>query len=281
MPTRREGIGRIRCALTPLYGPREAEQIARRFAFERGGFTLTHYVVRPDEELPIPDLEESIRQLAAGRPVQYVLGYTEFCGMTFAVGEGVLIPRPETEELVAAVAAETPAGTTVLDVGTGSGCIAVSLARLIPHACVTAVDLSPQALDVARRNAERLGAEVRFVQADALTGLSELTEDSFDLVVSNPPYVPQSDRAAMHINVRGYEPREALFVPDDDPLRFYRSIARTARRLLRSDGRLWFEIYERLADETAQLLADEKFADIVVRRDINDKPRMLCCTVKK
>ncbi len=281
MPTRREVIDRIRCALAPLYGQREAEQIARRFAFERGGFTLTQFVVHPEQEVDIPDMEESIRQLAAGRPVQYVLGYTEFCGMTFEVGEGVLIPRPETEELVAAVAAETPAGTVALDVGTGSGCIAVSLARLVPDARVTAVDSSPQALDVARRNAERLGAEVRFVQADALTGLSELTEGSFDLIVSNPPYVPQSDRAAMHINVRNYEPREALFVPDDDPLRFYRSIARAARRLLRPDGRLWFEIYERLADETAQLLADERFADIVVRRDINDKPRMLCCTVKK
>ena len=165
--------------------------------------------------------------------------------------------------------------------GTGSGCIAVSLARLIPDARVTAVDLSPQALAVARRNAVRLGAEVRFVQADSLAGLHELPDAAFDLIVSNPPYVPQSDRAAMHVNVRDYEPPEALFVPDDDPLRFYRAIGRAARRLLRPDGRLWFEIYERLADETARLLADEGFGDIAVRRDINDKPRILCCTARK
>ena len=267
MPTRREVIDRIRRAIAPLYEPREAEQIARRFTFERCGITLTQYVVAPEAQADISDLEESVRQLAAGRPVQYVLAHTEFCGMTFAVGEGVLIPRPETEELVAAAAAEAVAGTAALDVGTGSGCIAVSLARLIP--------------DVARRNAVRLGAEVRFVQADALAGLHELPDAAFDLIVSNPPYVPQSDRAAMHVNVRDYEPPEALFVPDDDPLRFYRAIGRAARRLLRPDGRLWFEIYEQLADETARLLANEGFGDIAVRRDINDKPRILCCTARK
>ena len=281
MPTRREVIDRIRRAIAPLYEPREAEQIARRFTFERCGITLTQYVVAPEAQADIPDLEESVRQLAAGRPVQYVLAHTEFCGMTFEVGEGVLIPRPETEELVAAAAAGAVAGAAALDVGTGSGCIAVSLARLIPDARVTAVDLSPQALTVARRNAVRLGAEVRFVQADALAGLHELPDAAFDLIVSNPPYVPQSDRAAMHVNVRDYEPPEALFVPDDDPLRFYRAIGRAARRLLRPDGRLWFEIYERLADETARLLADEGFGDIAVRRDINDKPRILCCTARK
>ena len=159
MPTRREVIDRIRRAIAPLYEPREAEQIARRFVFERCGITLTQYAVAPEAQADIPDLEESVRQLAAGRPVQYVLAHTEFCGMTFEVGEGVLIPRPETEELVAAAAAEAVAGTAALDVGTGSGCIAVSLARLIPDARVTAVDLSPQALAVARRNAVRLGAD--------------------------------------------------------------------------------------------------------------------------
>lgn len=280
MPTRREVIDRIRHALAPLYAPREAEQIARRFLFERCGITLTRYVVDPDAEADIPDLEASVRQLAAGRPVQYVVGSTEFCGLRFEVGEGVLIPRPETEELAEAVAAESPAGAAVLDVGTGSGCIAVSLAQLIPDARVTAVDLSPQALAVARRNAARLDAEVHFVRADALAGLHELPDAAFDRIVSNPPYVPQSDRASMHVNVRDYEPAEALFVPDDDPLRFYRAIARAARRLLRPDGRLWFEIYERLAEETARLLADEGFDDIVVRCDSYDKPRMICCTVR-
>lgn len=282
MPTRREVIDRIRRAIAPLYEPREAEQIARRFTFERCGITLTQYVVAPEAQADIPDLEESVRQLAAGRPVQYVLAHTEFCGMTFEVGEGVLIPRPETEELVAAAAAGAVAGAAALDVGTGSGCIAVSLARLIPDARVTAVDLSPQALAVARRNAVRLGARSTLRAGRRIGRLARTCPDAaFDLIVSNPPYVPQSDRAAMHVNVRDYEPPEALFVPDDDPLRFYRAIGRAARRLLRPDGRLWFEIYERLADETARLLADEGFGDIAVRRDINDKPRILCCTARK
>jgi len=281
MPTRREVIDRIRRALAPLYDAREAEQIARLFLLERCGLTLTQYVVRPDAEAEIPDLDKAVERLAAGCPVQYVLGYTEFCGLRFEVGEGVLIPRPETEELVAAVAAETPAAADVLDVGTGSGCIAVSLAHLLHGARVTAVDRSPEALAAARRNAERSGAEVRFVQADALSGLHELPDAAFDRVVSNPPYVPLGDRAAMHVNVRGYEPAEALFVPDDDPLLFYRAIARAARRLLRPDGRLWFEIYERLAGETARLLAGEGFADIAVHRDGNEKPRMICCTRRK
>ena len=146
---------------------------------------------------------------------------------------------------------------------------------------VFAADISDDALTVAAENFQQLGAAVTLRKADALNGLEEAFPERFDAIVSNPPYVPESDRAAMHVNVRDYEPPEALFVPDDDPLRFYRAIGRAARRLLRPDGRLWFEIYERLADETARLLADEGFGDIAVRRDINDKPRILCCTARK
>ena len=146
MPTRREVIDRIGRALAPLYEANEAMQIARTVLFDRCGLTLTDYALHPDAEAEIPDLDQLVGQLAAGRPVQYVLGRTEFCGGCFEVREGVLIPRPETEELVAAVAAEAPAGSRLLDVGTGSGCIAVSLARLRPDLHATAVDLSEQAL---------------------------------------------------------------------------------------------------------------------------------------
>ena len=162
----------------------------------------------------------------------------------------------------------------------GSGCIAVSLARLIPDARVTAVDLSPQALAVARRNAVRLGAEVRFVQADALAGLHELPDAAFDLIVSNPPYVPQSDRAAMHPNVRDHEPGLALFVPDDDAIRFYRAIARAGRQMLTPGGRLWFEIYERAAAEIVRMLGAEGYTDTEVREDLFGKPRMVCTRLK-
>ena len=281
MPTRREVIDRIGRALAPLYEANEAMQIARTVLFDRCGLTLTDYALHPDAEAEIPDLDQLVGQLAAGRPVQYVLGRTEFCGGCFEVREGVLIPRPETEELVAAVAAEAPAGSRLLDVGTGSGCIAVSLARLRPDLHATAVDLSEQALAVARRNAARAKVDVRFLRADALGGLAELPDRTFDVIVSNPPYVPMRDRAAMHPNVREYEPAEALFVPDDDPLCFYRAIARAARRLLCDGGGLWFEVYERLAGETALLLTEEGFDEVGIRRDINEKPRIVCCRQRK
>ena len=281
MPTRREVIDRIRGALVPLYEANEAMQIARTVLFERCGLTLTDYALHPDAEAEIPDLEQLVEQLAAGRPVQYVLGETEFCGLRFEIREGVLIPRPETEELVAAVAAAAPAGSRLLDVGTGSGCIAVALARLRPDLQVTAVDLSEKALAVARRNAARAEVEILLLKADALGGLVELPDKSFDVIVSNPPYVPMRDRAAMHPNVREYEPAEALFVPDDDPLCFYRAIARTARRLLRDGGGLWFEVYELLAEETARLLTEEGFEEVGIWRDINEKPRIVCCRRRK
>ena len=150
-----------------------------------------------------------------------------------------------------------------------------------PRAEVAAADIADEALAVAAENSRRLEAPIELRRADALDNLAECFAGTFDVIVSNPPYVPRSDAAAMHPNVRDYEPPGALFVPDDDPLRFYRAIGRAARRLLRPDGRLWFEIYERLADETARLLADEGFGDIAVRRDINDKPRILCCTARK
>ena len=265
MPTRREVIDRIGRALAPLYEANEAMQIARTVLFDRCGLTLTDYALHPDAEAEIPDLDQLVGQLAAGRPVQYVLGRTEFCGGCFEVREGVLIPRPETEELVAAVAAEAPAGR----------------ARLRPDLHATAVDLSEQALAVARRNAARAKVDVRFLRADALGGLAELPDRTFDVIVSNPPYVPMRDRAAMHPNVREYEPAEALFVPDDDPLCFYRAIARAARRLLCDGGGLWFEVYERLAGETARLLTEEGFDEVGIRRDINEKPRIVCCRQRK
>ena len=276
MPTRREVIDRIRRAIAPLYEPREAEQIARRFVFERCGITLTQYAVAPEAQADIPDLEESVRQLAAGRPVQYVLAHTEFCGMTFEVGEGVLIPRPETEELVSWVVHDERRARALLDVGTGSGCIAASLALALPGAEVFAADLSDAALAIAAENCCTLGARVTLRKADALGGLDEIFPGPFDAIVSNPPYVPQSDLAAMHANVREYEPREALFVPDDDALRFYRAIARAGRRILRPGGKLYFEIYERSAGQMRLLLGEEGYTDTEVREDLNGKPRMVC-----
>ncbi|MDE6857878.1 MAG: peptide chain release factor N(5)-glutamine methyltransferase, partial [Alistipes sp.] len=173
-------------------------------------------------------------------------------------------------------AATCPA--SLLDIGTGSGCIAVSAARLLPGAEVWAVDISAEALAFARRNAARSGAEVRFVQADALR-MPDLGR-RFEAVVSNPPYIPLSERESMRRNVTEYEPATALFVPDDDPLLFYRAIARQAHRLLAPGGRLWFEVHETFADEVAAMLRREGFADVEIYADINDKPRMVCGRMK-
>ena len=279
--TRRGTIDALAARLTGLYDAREARSIALAAVAELSGLSPSALLTDPEAELAVEGLEEPAARLAAGEPLQYVVGHTEFYGRRFAVREGVLIPRPETEELVDAILHGEREARRLLDVGTGSGCIAASLALGMPGTEVFAADISDDALTVAAENFQQLGAAVTLRKADALNGLEEAFPERFDAIVSNPPYVPESDRAAMHVNVRDYEPPEALFVPDDDPLRFYRAIGRAARRLLRPDGRLWFEIYEQLADETARLLANEGFGDIAVRRDINDKPRILCCTARK
>ena len=217
------------------------------------------------------------KERATGKPLQYVFGHVDFYDAKLLVNENVLIPRPETEELVRWIA-ESPApdNPAVLDVGTGSGCIAVTLARLIPESRITAVDISEKALSIARENARRLDAKVDFRQGDALGELFPGQREQFDLIVSNPPYIPRSEKASIRVNVTGYEPAEALFVEDGDPLIFYRAIARNARRLLRPGGRLYFEIHENFADETFRMLTREGFPDTAVRRDLNDKNRMTC-----
>lgn len=277
MTSRKDTVERIRRALAPLYDEREALQIARMVATELGGITLTQLLTEPDQALTIDRLDARIAELAAGRPVQYVLGHTAFYGLELLVREGALIPRPETEELIRwIVDSPHPEAPAVLDIGTGSGCIALALARELPGAQVTAVDLSEEALAIARENARRHAAAIDFRREDALGDLLPGAAECFDLIVSNPPYVPQSERALMRDNVLHYEPAAALFVPDDDPLRFYRAIARHARRLLRPGGRLYFEIHENYARQMGDMLAEEGFPQSVVRRDLNDKNRMTC-----
>ena len=214
---------------------------------------------------------------ARGKPIPYILGRQAFWGRDFTVTPAVLIPRPDTETLVETVLnAAQGRAKTVLELGTGSGCIAVTLARLIPESRITAVDISEKALSIARENARRLDAKVDFRQGDALGELFPGQREQFDLIVSNPPYIPRSEKASIRVNVTGYEPAEALFVEDGDPLIFYRAIARNARRLLRPGGRLYFEIHENFADETFRMLTREGFPDTAVRRDLNDKNRMTC-----
>lgn len=278
--TRGEILGRLTALLTGLYGDREARSIALVAVSELSGIPESALLTDPGAPLVLERFGQIAAQLAAGRPVQYVVGHTEFCGRRFAVREGVLIPRPETEELTAWIVRDEQAARTLLDVGTGSGCIAASLALALPKARVSAADISAAALEVAAENCRTLGARVDLRRADALHDLGEVFPGPFDVIVSNPPYVPQGDRASMHVNVREYEPGQALFVPDDDPLRFYRAIARAGRRMLRPAGRLYFEIYEYAADAMRRMLGEEGYADTEVRCDINEKPRMVCSRLK-
>ena len=217
---RRGLLDRLTARLTGLYDAREARSIALVALAESSGLPLSALLTDPGAPMAADGFEAMAAQLAAGRPVQYVVGHTEFYGHRFTVREGVLIPRPETEELVSWVVHDERRARALLDVGTGSGCIAASLALALPGAEVFAADLSDAALAIAAENCCTLGARVTLRKADALGGLDEIFPGPFDAIVSNPPYVPQSDLAAMHANVREYEPREALFVPDDAALRF-------------------------------------------------------------
>lgn len=277
MNTRKEILDRIVEAIAPLYDAREARSIALLAAARLTGLPEAAFRTDPGAPAQAEGLERAIERLAAGCPVQYVVGCTEFLGREFVVGEGVLIPRPETEELVDwIVRDEGGAPLRLLDVGTGSGCIAASLAAGMPGAEVAAADISPQALAVAAENFRRLGVGVDLRRADALTDLAEVFPGPFDVVVSNPPYVPASDRMSMHVNVRDYEPALALFVPDDDPLRFYRAIAHAGRRMLRPGGRLYFEIYHLAAEAIRTMLGEEGYTAVTLREDLYGKPRMIC-----
>lgn len=274
-------------AAEPLYGAREARSIAEVLARELYGLSRLNVAVEPGAEVVLnEDNDAVLRQLAAGRPVQYIVGSAPFCGMEFGVDEGVLIPRPETEELVGWVCDDACGrdSLAILDVGTGSGAIAVALASKLPGSVVSAIDISDRALAKASANATANGVEVDFRKADVLSADMRadagLTGRVFDLIVSNPPYIPDADMASMHANVTEHEPHLALFVPDDDPLVFYRAIADHGRTMLADDGLLYFEIYEHLGSQLCAMLEGLGYVDVELRKDINDRERMLRCRKK-
>lgn len=239
--------------------------------------------MRPDlniskvEEQP---LFEALAQLKLHRPVQYIIGKTTFMDLELYVDENVLIPRPETEELVNWILedclVERGRDLRVLDIGTGSGCIAISLAKNIPNAKVFALDVSAEALQVARKNAELNEVEITFMESDIFNEF--IVDEKFDVMVSNPPYVRELEIKEMTNNVLQYEPSMALFVPDENPLRFYQRIVEVAKDNLISGGRLYFEINQYLAKETQLLLEEKNFKDIELRKDMFDNYRMLKCT---
>jgi release factor glutamine methyltransferase len=266
--------------LGPLYPAPEVKAIACRLLEHFTDIPSYKYVAEPD--LALSDAREeasvlaALDDLATGRPLQYVLGSTEFCGHRFKVGEGCLIPRPETEELVSRIIDDL-SGTeigdepfNILDLCTGSGCIAWSLAAAFPEAMVYGCDLSDAALRYACKQRVKVhGAKPIFFSADVLAappaGLPK-----FDVIVSNPPYICESERAAMRPNVLDFEPAEALFVPDEDPLRFYRAVAGWADALLRPDGHVYLEINERFGPAVAALFPNSR-----VLQDLSGRDRLV------
>lgn len=276
MSTRREIFDTLYCAAEPLYGEAEARSIAEMILLSKCHISRSAFIVDPLAEAFIEDLDSIVEDVSRWRPVQYILGEAWFDDMELKVGEGVLVPRPETEELVAWIANETASGAHIVDVCTGSGAIAIALARRIASSKVVGIDLSIDALAIARHNVERYAPQVELVEDDALGEFSAGSITQADVVVSNPPYIPEADRVAMRPNVTEYEPAMALFVSDDNPLCFYRSIARRAQILLRAGGKLYFEIYETLASQMCELLASEGYTDISLREDFRGKPRMIC-----
>jgi len=216
-----------------------------------------------------------VADLKTNKPIQYILGKTEFAGADFQLNSDTLIPRPETEELVMWMTESgLHPGMKVLDVGTGSGCIIVSLGRLVKGLLLYGVDISPEAVRQAGDNARRNGVAVEFEIRDILR-YEETEWPCFDVIVSNPPYVRDSEKVLMHDRVLNYEPSRALFVPDDDPLLFYRKIAGFGLRYLNPGGWLFFEINEAFGKETVHLLQDMGFREVELRRDINERDRMV------
>lgn len=221
-------------------------------------------------------LFEALAQLKLEKPLQYILGVAHFMDLEFKVNENVLIPRPETEELVRWIISdckvERSRDLKVLDIGTGSGCIAIALAKHLPEAEVHALDISEKALAIAQENAILNGAEVHFTKQDILN--AHLAEE-FDLIVSNPPYVRELEKQEMKNNVKDYEPSQALFVPDENPLLFYKAIAEFAKNQLVASGTLYLETNQYLGKETKALLEAHNFLDIELRKDFFGNDRML------
>ena len=260
--------------LLSVYPQREARALYMLVMEVAFGLTPTQVLTGKDNELSSDKralLQNIIDRLLRKEPVQYILGQSDFCGHTFYVAPGVLIPRPETEGLVRLIGQQFPTPCTILDIGTGSGCIAVSLA-LMGHK-VTAMDVSADALSIARENARRLQADILFLQEDILHPTP--TQQQWDVIVSNPPYVCQREAGQMDSNVLDYEPHLALFVPDSDPLLFYRAIALYAIKHLTANGCLYFEINQAYPAETTSLLEQTGFSKIEAHTDCFDKPRFI------
>lgn len=271
-------VNEIRNALREHYPDSEALALAKMLLVEAFGFSTLELYGGKDKEISgkrLDVLNEMIARLKKNEPIQYVIGAEVFCGWTFEVNENVLIPRPETQELVHWIVADwkSDAPCRILDVGTGSGCIAISLSKLLEGAEVEAWDISEGALRVARRNADRNEAQVLFRRVDVLKACTE--DCRYDVIVSNPPYITESEKQDMEANVLEWEPHTALFVPDADPLLFYRRIAELGVSMLNEGGALYFEINRAYGEETVRMLEGLEYKQIELRKDNWGNDRMI------
>ena len=263
-------------ALSSCYTTGEVSALTRIIATELLGIPQMTFFLKDEVNLTAEQnalLDNAIERLKKQEPIQYILGYSDFCGLRFKVTPATLIPRPETSELVEWIASEGTGNESILDIGTGSGCIAVSLAQKLPQSGVTAWDISNEALAVATENSKANGCNVIFEHVDILA--YQPTGEQFDIIVSNPPYIKENEKEAMHANVLDWEPHTALFVPDSDPLLFYRTIAKKGLQALRPGGRLYFEINRAHSNETMEMLAALGYTGIELRKDFAENDRMI------
>jgi release factor glutamine methyltransferase len=263
---------------------------------------IPKHEIHIEKEKPISEMHELraieiVKELKTGKPVQYILGFTEFYGLIMNVTPDVLIPRPETEELVKWIiddhACKSP---VILDIGTGSGCIAIALKKNLLSSAVYACDISASALKIAQENASVNGVDIVFFQQDisntdivkfakepggdrALTQLAPEANPEYDIIVSNPPYIPLREKPLININISGFEPGNALFVPDDDPLMFYRYIAYYGLNHLKKNGQIYFEIHEKSGSELKKLLEKSGYRNVTLQKDLNGKDRMMKCFI--
>jgi len=272
--------------LGALYDRNEAKALFTIAAEKVLALSSGKLIMQKDIDISFINMQKLLsilNDLQIGKPIQHILEEAHFYGLVFKVNENVLIPRPETEELVDWIISvcntkfsvnsfESPKKLSMLDIGTGSGCIPITLKKHLPNIQVTTLDVSADAIEVAKQNAQQIGVEINFITADILTFQSE---EKFDVIVSNPPYIRDLEKIEMHNNVLVYEPHLALFVSDENPLIFYKAISDFAKTNLKPNGQLFFEINEYLGEETVEMLSRKGFNDIELRKDMQGKDRMV------
>lgn len=275
------GIAFVKKELAGIYSKEEIESLTFLIFEKLKGYSRTQFLLAKDEELnkeELSEIEKIVARLKNHEPIQYILGTTEFYGLPFYTVPEVLIPRPETEELVQWIIQENKSSKpSILDIGTGTGCIAISLQKNIHQSIVLACDISPVCLETVKRNSELNSAEVSVIPYDILNNVPDFSFPELDIIVSNPPYIRETEKTLMEKNVLDHEPELALFVPDENPLIFYQRIADFSKIHLKNKGRLYFEINEAFGSECFTMLQQKGFSEVILKKDIHGKDRMIGC----